>query len=543
MNHPLQEALRAGVAQGLLPEGVTPSVQDTRPWPVTLLTALGAWLAAVPLLAFIGLLLGDTLMKGAAPYFVGALVLVGASVVMRSRELPVFIEQLAFPGLLVGFSLLAYALYRDLPNQFASVLLLPVALALIWVLQRAWLRTLLGSAALLLFAAAWLPEHVFKSGGFPAFALWAGLHVALVLWALVVIVQRQVALPTPQLAAAAESAGAGWLVMLLVCLCWWSGMTFLAGGALGESFRGASDHQLGASAAGPLWALMQAGSALLALAAAAYVARIWPRLRDLRAAAVAIVLAALCWFLPALGGTLLAAALTVTSGRARLAMVSGLACAWIVGSFYYQLHWPLADKALVLVVAGALLGVLAWPATVLARPAKPHPMPEHKGPRAFMALAAVAVLGVANFAIWQKETLIATGAKVFVELAPVDPRSLMQGDYMQLNWRLPSDTDAVLSRRVSLHRPHVIARRDARGVAQLLRVATHDTSLAPGEMRIELTPKDSRWLVVTDAWFFSEGDAQRWTGARYGDFRVAPSGQALLVGLADAQLRPIASPR
>ena len=39
---------------------------------------------------------------------------------------------------------------------------------------------------------------------------------------------------------------------------------------------------------------------------------------------------------------------------------------------------------------------------------------------------------------------------------------------------------------------------------------------------------------------FEEGDGKRWEAARYGEFRVAADGQALLVGMADAQLRPIA---
>ena len=47
------------------------------------------------------------------------------------------------------------------------------------------------------------------------------------------------------------------------------------------------------------------------------------------------------------------------------------------------------------------------------------------------------MLPVANVGIWQKEQLIAHGQPVFVELAPVDPRSLMQGDYMRLEFRVP----------------------------------------------------------------------------------------------------------
>jgi uncharacterized membrane-anchored protein len=47
------------------------------------------------------------------------------------------------------------------------------------------------------------------------------------------------------------------------------------------------------------------------------------------------------------------------------------------------------------------------------------------------------VLVVANLGIWQKEDLVANGQPVFVALAPVDPRSLLQGDYMRLNFRVP----------------------------------------------------------------------------------------------------------
>jgi uncharacterized membrane-anchored protein len=124
---------------------------------------------------------------------------------------------------------------------------------------------------------------------------------------------------------------------------------------------------------------------------------------------------------------------------------------------------------------------------------------------------------------------------VFVELAPVDPRSLMQGDYMRLNFNLPRDG---LDGLMTLRRPHVVARRDARGVAALLRL-DDGTPLAADEMRIELTPKDGRWILVSDAWFFKEGQAERWSAAKYGEFRVDDTGRALLVGMADAQLRPI----
>jgi uncharacterized membrane-anchored protein len=96
-----------------------------------------------------------------------------------------------------------------------------------------------------------------------------------------------------------------------------------------------------------------------------------------------------------------------------------------------------------------------------------------------------------------------------------------------------------------LERPVALAIVDARGVARLERLveASDPATPTPGTLRLQLTPKDGRWVLVSDAWFFQEGDGERWEAARYGEFRVMPDGRALLVGLADAQLKAIASPR
>ena len=42
------------------------------------------------------------------------------------------------------------------------------------------------------------------------------------------------------------------------------------------------------------------------------------------------------------------------------------------------------------------------------------------------------LLGYLNWSIYQKEQTLRDGQLVLFELAPVDPRSLMQGDYMYL---------------------------------------------------------------------------------------------------------------
>ncbi|KQT13607.1 GDYXXLXY domain-containing protein [Ramlibacter sp. Leaf400] len=538
MNEALTRAVRAGVARGLLPREASATPDEGRPWPVVLLTALGAWLAAIPLLGFFGALLGPLMTQGVGAYVVGVAALGGAAALLRSERLPVFVEQLAFPLLLVGGGSLAMGLYRDLPHTAASVLLLAVCVSLAVALRKPWLRLLLGALGAGLVVALLHGENWSSRSAMLPMAL--ALQAALLVWA-AALGWQQSGRAGAESAAVVESFGAGWAIAVLAGLAAWSGMTFLVGGSLGFWGELAGEVAPGRRRDAD-WPMLQAASVVFAAAGAAWAARRWPELRTARSAGVALVLIGLSGFLPALGGVLFALSLTATSGRARLAAVAGLAAAWILGSFYYQLQWPLAQKAVVLAGAGALLAALAWRAGEKPEAPPGRAAPHSRTPVLLATFAAIATLAVANFAIWQKEDLIAHGRKVYVQLAPVDPRSLMQGDFMRLNWPLP-DAGRFQEAPVTLRRPQVVATLDARGVAQLLRVVGDDSPRAPGEIGIELTPRGGRWMIVTDAWFFREGDAERWQRARYGEFRVLPDGRALLVGLADERLQPIPSDR
>ena len=116
-SEPLRAVLRAGASRGWMPADATLPTADTRPWPIVLLTALGAWLAAIPLFGFFAMLLGPKLTQQGGAYVVGVLVLGAAAFVLRHRGLPVFVEQLAVPTLLTGLVSLAFGLFRDLPHS------------------------------------------------------------------------------------------------------------------------------------------------------------------------------------------------------------------------------------------------------------------------------------------------------------------------------------------------------------------------------------------------------------------------------------------
>jgi uncharacterized membrane-anchored protein len=541
---PIDRLMQTAIGEGLLPPGTACPLPESRPWPVVMLTALGAWLAALPLLGVVGLLFGDWMARTGGLYVVGLLVLAGAVVVLRSSHVPLFVEQLAVPALLVGGGSLGFGLFRDLPAPAGAALLALVAVGVALAVARPWLRVLLGAAAAILLAVACMPAHWSAPQATLLVRAWWAWHLVLAAWLVAGALQHRFLDDGARAAWAAgvESLRAGMLLATLAGLAVWSGMTFMLGASLGAGFASDVTRELAAHARGaPAAAALAWMSTGLGAAAAVWAASRWSALRRPSIGAVALVLAALSWFMPALGGVWLALAVCVTQSRWRLAASAAFAAAWIIGAFYYQLDVPLALKSIVLMAGGGMLGLLGWIAVRAAAPApsrRAGPQAATRGSRAAIGLSALAVLVVANLGIWQKEHLIANGQPVFVELAPADPRSLMQGDFMRLNFRLPGDLparDAVLP---GAQRPRVIGRRDDRGVARLVRLDT-GAPLGADELRIELTPKDGRWVLASDAWFFREGDARRFSAAKYGEFRVDAAGHALLVGLRGADLEPL----
>lgn len=488
MRERLHAVLTQGVAEGLLPaEAVQPEV-ELRPWPVVLLTALGAWLAAVPLLGMVGLLLGPLMNNSAGPYLVGLLALAASVVVLRSRLVPLFVEQLAVPALLVGLGSLGFGLFRDLPPAGGSLVMAAIAFGLALALRQPWLRVLLGVAMAALVGFALLePRTLFRHD--EREQLWIAAHVLLAVGLVMPWAQGR----WPGQGAAFESLSAGWVLTTLAGLAVLSGMTFLVGGTMGGGFVGEVAREVASAPARRAftgWGLPMA-SALCALAGSAIAARAWPGLRHLALAVVALAGVALSWFMPTLGGVLLALACTVTSHRFGLAGAAAVAAAWIVGAFYYALAWPLTTKSLVLVLAGAAIGAVAcWlaPRRASAGTASAASLDRRA---LWVGAATFATLVVAGAAIWQKQDLIARGQPVFVQLAPLDPRSLMQGDYMRLNFVVPSGAlDTPPSSNAE--RPKAVARRDARGVAVLTRIAKPAETLAADEFLFELTPKNGR---------------------------------------------------
>lgn len=128
-----------------------------------------------------------------------------------------------------------------------------------------------------------------------------------------------------------------------------------------------------------------------------------------------------------------------------------------------------------------------------------------------------------------------------VALAPVDPRSLMQGDYMALNFALSNEIRRALQSRRDDGAPrsrdgYAIVRLDEQRVAQFQRLAEGESTLDHDERRLHYRLRNGQVRLATDAFFFQEGHAERYEPARYGRFRINEDGEPLLVSLHDSEL-------
>jgi len=141
-----------------------------------------------------------------------------------------------------------------------------------------------------------------------------------------------------------------------------------------------------------------------------------------------------------------------------------------------------------------------------------------------------------NLSIFHKEQLLKGGHLVYLELAPVDPRSLLQGDYMALRYSISRDIqyDSLPKRG------YCVVTLDPAGIASLSRFQKDQTPLYSGEYLIEYTiPEKWQLHIGAESYFFQEGQAKKYEKAKYGGIKIDKAGNSLLVGLYDEQLHKI----
>ena len=158
--------------------------------------------------------------------------------------------------------------------------------------------------------------------------------------------------------------------------------------------------------------------------------------------------------------------------------------------------------------------------------------------RVAIVAAWLLVLSVVMYAVVGHERTLRDGQLVLLELAPVDPRSLMQGDYMALRFAVDGQLGSDGDKWPTYAHLHV----GAEGRAVLAGTGDEPSS-EPGMVSMRIRQSERRASVGPNAFFFQEGTAAVYEKARWGGFRVAADGTALLTALYDENLQLLGSNR
>ena len=113
-----------------------------------------------------------------------------------------------------------------------------------------------------------------------------------------------------------------------------------------------------------------------------------------------------------------------------------------LGGFYYQLSIPLLYKGVLLVSFAVIFAIVTLFLHARYKAPSQSAVENHsvfKAPIWLVGVFVIALLGAVNYKVQQFEDVLATGKPIVLKIAPVDPRSLMQGDYMVLNYAILSE--------------------------------------------------------------------------------------------------------
>lgn len=483
-------------------DSATPSLQGSGVVRSAVIGAI-AWLAVIMLAAaFAGLVRDETM-------FVSAIATTAAAFFFRNGE--DFARRVGGPFAVVAVVLLAVAAFQWLAGSGSRGLGFGSSAALV------------GCAVAATLSAAVLTRFVLIVGGGldAGFVLAAGLAG---LWLAVVTEWAAPALPltVPVL------AGLGWLALR------GQAPVFVGAGAalLGAAFFAPSLFEampelrfvgdVGQRAA----VVISAGALVVAAAHGAG----W-RL-DLRIRAMIVGALAVCLVLPggAAGtiGLFAIAAKRNNLGLLAFALALGV---WSIGRFYYALELPLAHKAALMAVGG-VLALTAW-AVLAPRLSARRFRPPVRALAGFAAIVLVVAAAEAQDGL-RKAAVVRDGTRILLRMAPIDPRSLVQGDYMAIRYQLAPQL-------IGIGSPAILTMDEA-GVVQSAR--RDFGSLKPNEVRARVHGSSEEPRVAPTSFLFEEGTADTWSKAILVEARVK-DGALVMTGLTDAagkRLEPRARP-
>ncbi|MBE7410671.1 MAG: GDYXXLXY domain-containing protein [Leptospiraceae bacterium] len=155
--------------------------------------------------------------------------------------------------------------------------------------------------------------------------------------------------------------------------------------------------------------------------------------------------------------------------------------------------------------------------------------------RIFIVLNAVIFFAIANFFIFQKEKILKEGDTVILALAPLDPRSLIQGDYLEIRYAIFSQFKS----KNGFSDGYIFVKKDDRGIFQFSKITDLNGRAEAAEIKIRFRERSYSVRIGAESYLFQEGEAQKYEKAKYGMLKISGEGEAMLIALLDEKLKLI----
>ena len=240
-----------------------------------------------------------------------------------------------------------------------------------------------------------------------------------------------------------------------------------------------------------------------------------------------------------------------------------------LGGFYYQLSIPLLYKGVLLVSFAVIFAIVTLFLHARYKAPSQSAVENHsvfKAPIWLVGVFVIALLGAVNYKVQQFEDVLATGKPVVLKIAPVDPRSLMQGDYMVLNYAILSEfqqsqflpesnesletsesidageaneTTGIDESSPSGKKAYILVHLDKNHVATFCEKQSEiPTDFKHCTPNVYLPIRYKGWLpeLPSQDYFFAEGKGEHYAQAEYAEYRFK-DGILLLARLLDKDLK------
>lgn len=162
-------------------------------------------------------------------------------------------------------------------------------------------------------------------------------------------------------------------------------------------------------------------------------------------------------------------------------------------------------------------------------------------------LGLIIVIVSGNWAIYQKESILSEGQSVLLPLLPRDPRSLLQGDYMQLRLQLSQDIEHQLkqigSPGAQAEDGLVLIKINEQNVGQFAGLVAKDAATDIQQPFLRYRKRGDNYRIASDAYFFEEGTGPYFAQARYAEVTFNRHGEALITHLYDSNLQRLDVPK